>query len=138
MPPKLVPELICSDLDRSLAFYTEVLGFRVRYAWPPERFAYLERDGAELMLEQPVGPARLLPRAELEHPYGRGVNVEIQVGDVDALHAAARAAGLDLSLALEERWYRRDEDAVHVRQFAVADPDGYLLRLSQTLGTRPA
>lgn len=37
----------------------------------------------------------------------------------------------------EERWYERDADAIGVRQFAVQDPDGYLLRFSQTLGVRP-
>ncbi len=41
-------------------------------------------------------------------------------------------------LPLEEKWYRRDEVALGVRQFIVQDPDGYLLRLSQDIGTRPA
>ncbi|WP_446225004.1 hypothetical protein ACTWPB_07770 [Nocardia sp. IBHARD005] len=35
------------------------------------------------------------------------------------------------------RWYRRAVDAVGVRQFAGQDPDGYLLRISRDLGTRP-
>jgi hypothetical protein len=29
MRPKLVPELICSDLDQSLQFYLGLLGFRI-------------------------------------------------------------------------------------------------------------
>ena len=136
MPPRLVPELICSDLGRSRAFYTEVLGFRVRYERPEERFVYLERAGAELMLEQPLRRDRLFPRAELVQPYGRGVNFEIDVDDVEALHAAVTTAGLPLHLPLEERWYDRADDAAQVRQFVVADPDGYLLRLSQRLATR--
>jgi hypothetical protein len=32
--PTLVPELICSDLDNSLAFYVGLLGFCVLYARP--------------------------------------------------------------------------------------------------------
>jgi hypothetical protein len=56
--PKLVPELYCSDFARSLKFYTGVLGFFVRYDRPEQRFAYLERDGAELMIEQTVDPGR--------------------------------------------------------------------------------
>jgi len=35
---KLVPELYCSNIERSLAFYVNVLGFSVRYARPEERF----------------------------------------------------------------------------------------------------
>lgn len=37
-------------------------------------------------------------------------------------------------LPLEERWYRRDDLEIGVRQFAVQDPDGYLIRLSQSIG----
>jgi hypothetical protein len=40
-------------------------------------------------------------------------------------------------LPLEEKWYRRAAAEVAVRQFAVQDPDGYLVRLSQSIGMRP-
>ena len=128
----IVPELIVSDVERSVRFYVERLGFRVVYERRSERFALLERDGARLMLEQPLSRDRLYPRAELEHPYGRGMNLEIEVDD-----AAALASRFDAPLLpLEERWYARRDDEVHVRQFAIEDPDGYVLRLSQTLRTR--
>jgi catechol 2,3-dioxygenase-like lactoylglutathione lyase family enzyme len=131
----IVPELICSDISRSVAFY-ERLGFRVVYERAEERFALLRRDGAAaLMLEQPVERDRLFPNAPLEHPYGRGVNLEIEVTDASSLFAAA--ADAQLILPLEERWYPRGDDEVHVRQFAIADPDGYVLRFSETRGTRP-
>lgn len=129
------PELICSDLQSSLDFY-RVLGFRIRYDRPQERFAYLERGSVELMLEQPLHPDRLYPRAELVYPYGRGINLTIAVDDVDQLHAAVLSTGKELYLPLEERWYQRANDAIGVRQFAVQDPDGYLMRISQDLGTR--
>jgi catechol 2,3-dioxygenase-like lactoylglutathione lyase family enzyme len=48
MPARFVPELICTDLARSFQVYAGLLGFRVRYSRPDERFAYLERDGAEI------------------------------------------------------------------------------------------
>lgn len=134
--PRVVPELICADLARSLAFYVGVLGFAVRYERPAERFALLERAGAELMLEQPLARDRLFPPAPLEHPYGRGMSLEIDVDDVDELHDAVLAAGLEPVLPLEERWYERALDDLRVRQFAVVDPDGYVLRLSQRIGTR--
>jgi lactoylglutathione lyase len=130
---RLVPELICSDLARSRSFYCDVLGFGVRYERPDERFVYLEREGAELMLEQPLTRDRLFPVAELVAPFGRGVNLQIEVHDVNAVHADVLAAGFDVFLPLEERRYERDDDAVVVRQFAVQDPDGYLLRFSQQL-----
>jgi lactoylglutathione lyase len=135
MRPRLVPELICSDLDASLQFYQGLLGFHILYARPEERFAFLDRDGAEIMLEQPRTRGRLWPRAELARPFGRGVNFQIQVSAVDELHSAIVAAGIECVLPLEEKWYRRDHYDIGVRQFAVQDPDGYLIRLSQSLGT---
>ena len=62
------------------------------------------------------------------------MNLEIQVNDLDKLHAAVNAAGLDCHLPFEERWYRRESNEMGVRQFAVQDPDGYLIRLSQDIG----
>jgi lactoylglutathione lyase len=136
MRPALVPELHCSDLDKSLDFYVGVLGFSVLYARPEDRFAYLDRGGAELMLEEYAAGARMLAKAPFERPYGRGINFQIAVDDVDVIHAAVVSAGLSPFLPIEERWYRRDEAEIGVRQFIVQDPDGYLIRLSQRLGTR--
>ena len=131
---RLVPELICSDIDASLAFYVGVLGFTVLYQRAEERFAYLDREGAQLMLEQPTG--RTFLTAEVVRPYGRGVNFQIEVADVDALYAAVRAAGAEVVLPMEEKWYRVDAVEAGNRQFVVADPDGYLLCFFQDLGER--
>jgi len=137
MRPLLVPELHCSDLDKSLAFYVDVLGFRVLYDRPEDRFAYLDRNGAELMLEEYAPGARMLAKAPFERPYGRGINFQIQVEDVTALHDVVIRAGLPIFLPMEERWYRRDDIEIGTRQFIVEDPDGYLIRLHHDLGIRP-
>jgi catechol 2,3-dioxygenase-like lactoylglutathione lyase family enzyme len=133
----LVPELYVSDIDRSRRFYTGVLGFAVLYDRPEERFAYLMRDGAALMLEQPDDPGRTWLAGPLEHPYGRGVNFQIEVADLGPLYAAVLAAQAPLLLPLEECWYRRGDAQLGQRQFVVQDPDGYLLRFCQDLGSRP-
>ncbi|MDQ2852456.1 MAG: VOC family protein [Actinomycetota bacterium] len=134
--PSLIPELICSDLGASLAFYRH-LGFTIDYQRPDERFVCLTRRDAVLMLEQPHTHDRLYPRAELTQPYGRGINLSIDVDDLETVRAALARAGHTLFLPVEERWYDRASDTVGVRQFAVQDPDGYLLRLTQNIGTRP-
>jgi catechol 2,3-dioxygenase-like lactoylglutathione lyase family enzyme len=133
----LVPELYVSDIGRSRRFYTGVLGFAVLYDRPEERFAHLMREGATLMLEQPVDPGRTWLAGPLEHPYGRGINLQIEVTDLRPLHAAVLAAQAPLLLPLEERWYRRGDAQFGQRQFVVQDPDGYLLRFCQGLGSRP-
>ena len=138
MRPALVPELICSDIAKSLDFYIRLLGFAVLYERPEERFAFLQREGAELMLEQPFRHDRLSPKAELTYPYGRGVNFQISVSAIAPLHKALLDEAWVFYLPLEERWYRRDTQEVGVRQFAVQDPDGYLIRMSEPLGMRAA
>jgi catechol 2,3-dioxygenase-like lactoylglutathione lyase family enzyme len=135
-PPRLVPELVVSDLARSLAFYRDVLGFLVLYERPEERFAYLDREGAQLMLEQPGG--RSFVAGDLLHPYGRGVNLQIEASDIAPLYERVCALAEPPYLALEDRWYRRDATLLGSRQFVVADPDGYLLRFFEDIGERPA
>lgn len=134
----IVPELYVSDLTRSLAFYVGVIGFRVRYARPEERFVYLELDGAELMLEQPTLSERTFLAGELVFPYGRGMNLSVPVPDADAVYGRVKQANASILLPLEERWYQQNSQEAGNRQFVVADPDGYLLRLVQSLGYRPA
>lgn len=51
----LVPEFVVGDLAASLHFWCDVLGFRVAYQRPEDDFAYLERGGAQVMLEVSEG-----------------------------------------------------------------------------------
>ena len=124
----LVPELDVADLATSLAFYVQLLGWSVAYQRPEERFAYLERDGAQLMLQEATGPGRRFRTAPLAHPYGRGVNFQVEAHDTVAIHGRVLSAGGEIILPLEVRWYRRKDEEVGHRQFVVADPDGYLWR----------
>jgi catechol 2,3-dioxygenase-like lactoylglutathione lyase family enzyme len=128
MRQKVVPELDVSDLARSLRFYTVVCGFRVSYERPEEGFAYLEREGAELMLEDAAGPGRRFRSAPLTYPFGRGINLQIEVSDAGALHDSMVEQGIEPLVPLEHRHYRVGDEEVTSEQFVVADEDGYLLR----------
>jgi catechol 2,3-dioxygenase-like lactoylglutathione lyase family enzyme len=134
MARSLVPELHCSDLAATTAFYVDVLGFRVLYDRPAEAFAYLARDGADLMFEQADGPGRRWLTGPLERPFGRGVNFQVEVAGVADLYAAvARACPAAVYLPLEERKYECGGRVETNRQFVVRDPDGYLLRFAEFL-----
>ncbi|MBM6596287.1 bleomycin resistance protein [Microvirga pudoricolor] len=135
--PRLVPELLVTDLEASLGFWRDALGFRVVYERPEHGFASIDLDGAVLMLEQRDKAARTWETGPLDHPLGRGINFEIAVADLDAILARLEAKDWPLYMAPEARWYRVDRHETGQRQFLVQDPDGYLLRLAQSLGTRP-
>jgi catechol 2,3-dioxygenase-like lactoylglutathione lyase family enzyme len=135
---KLVPELLVSDINKSVAFYMETCGFSILYAREEERFVVLDRDGAQIMLEEHGQEGvRSWITGPLSHPYGRGMNLEIEVESARLLYDTCRNAGARIFLELEERWYRRNAVLVGVRQFIVQDPDGYLLRFSERLGEKP-
>ncbi|MBO1020214.1 VOC family protein [Methylobacterium sp. SD274] len=130
----LVPELDIRDLPASLAFWCGALGFAVAYARPENGFAYIERGGAQVMLNLVNGNWQTGP---LEPPLGRGINFQIAVDALDPILTALDAVPWPLFRPAHEAWYRVGETEVGVRQFLVQDPDEYLLRFSESLGRRP-
>ncbi len=66
------------------------------------------------------------------------MHLRIEVDDLAALEERAGASGAEPRLPIEEAWYRRDDLEVGQRQLVVQDPDGYLLRLFEEIGSRPA
>jgi catechol 2,3-dioxygenase-like lactoylglutathione lyase family enzyme len=135
---RIVPELNCRDFARSMAFYCDVLGFAVVYQRPEHRFAYLDREGAELMLEELTDDTDFTWRTgALEPPFGRGINFQIEVSDLDGLLDSLNRHAVTLRREPWEAWYRADDHELGQRQFLVQDPDGYLLRFCQPIGERP-
>ena len=135
MSAKLVPEFLVSDHAASRDFYTRLLGFAVRYERPAEKFSYLDLGGAELMIEQETDFWTTAPR---EKPYGRGINLQIEVDALAPILARLTEAGIVLFRPVEEAWDRSGSTYSGNRQFLVQDPDGYLLRMFEDLGERAA
>jgi catechol 2,3-dioxygenase-like lactoylglutathione lyase family enzyme len=115
---KIVPVIKCSDLRRSLRFYTEVLDFERK--WPAHEelemangVIDLVREGAELQLSRHAG----------DGVFG-SVN-RVFVGDVDERHSTFRKRGLDTTLRPESPIHTAPVDQTWgLREFAVTDPDG--------------
>lgn len=138
--PALVPELYVSHLALSLDFYVDKLGFLVEYERPEDRFAALSLGGAHLMLEEAPGfgaatseefQAGQWRTADLERPFGRGMNLEIEVTGLEEIASRLRTRNHPMLLEPHERSYRMAGEDRVVRQLLVADPDGYLIRLSE-------
>ena len=134
---RLVPELLVTDLDQSLRFWRDLCGFRVAFDRPEDRFAYLDLDGAQLMLEQ-RGRGRNWVTGPLRAPLGRGINFQVSVPSIEPILAALQAAGRPLFMPPEQKWYRTGSFETGVDQFLVQDPDGYLIRFSAPAGERPS
>jgi catechol 2,3-dioxygenase-like lactoylglutathione lyase family enzyme len=132
----LVPESSISDFEKSVEFYTKILGFTIEYQRVDEGFAYMSLGEAQIMIDQ-IGKTRTWKTGDFEHPLGRGVNFQIKVVEnIDSLHERLRQINVELFMEPEEKWYRKDDYEVGNKQFLVQDPDGYLLRFFEDLGTR--
>jgi lactoylglutathione lyase len=122
----IVVELFVSDIERSLAFY-RTLGFGVLKRY--EDWILLRRGDIKLSLQGDAhavqGPHYFTPHIG-RTPRGTGVEISIQVTDVDAEHIRAKTAGLNIVKGIQDRpWKARD--------FRLADPDGYFLRITSPL-----
>jgi catechol 2,3-dioxygenase-like lactoylglutathione lyase family enzyme len=129
---RLIPELSVTDVERSLAFY-KLLGFEVEYSRPEVGFYFLGLQGTQLMVES-VNDHWFT--GVLDYPFGRGLNLQIEVDDVSVLIDALVAEGYPLFRPLKESWYRGDGVEFGQLEFLVQDPDGYLLRFIQDIGER--
>ena len=133
---RLVPELVVKDLAASLLFWRDLIGFAISYDRPEQDFAYLCLDGAELMLDQHDERSADWLTGPLDHPLGRGINLQIEVAAIEPILLRLAEAAWPLFIAPEERWYRAGGVERGQRQFLVQDPDGYLVRLAESLGQR--
>lgn len=122
----IVVEFFVSDIERSLAFY-RALGFDVAQRYGD--WILLRRGDIKLAIQGDAhaveGPHYFTPNIQRK-PRGTGVEVSIQVTDVDAEYIRAKTAGLNIVKPMQDRpWKARD--------FRVADPDGYFLRITSPL-----
>jgi catechol 2,3-dioxygenase-like lactoylglutathione lyase family enzyme len=131
---RLVPEFDVTNLEASLRFWCDGLGFTVAYQRPEDAFAYLEREGAQVMLCEMNGNWQTGP---LERPLGRGISFQIAVSSIAPILSSLSNIGWPLFRDVHDAWYRIGSVEGGNRQFLVQDPDGYLLRFAQDLGHRP-
>jgi catechol 2,3-dioxygenase-like lactoylglutathione lyase family enzyme len=87
-----VARYIVDDVDASLAFYTEVLGFELVQRWGPP-FASIGKGDQQIWLSGPGTSARK-PMPDGGEPAPGGWNrIVVEVEDLEAVVASLRARG---------------------------------------------
>lgn len=132
----LMPELYVSDFAKSFDFYVNILGFTPEYQRENPNFAFLSHYGAQIMIQE-LRPSEK-EEMKLEHPFGRGMNFEIDTPDLQILITSLEKHNYPLTRGIKESW--RDVGVkgklYGSKEILVNDPDGYLLRFSQDLGEK--
>ncbi len=122
----LIPELTVSDIEKTKEFYIDILGFDIVFERPEEQFIFLSFGDAQMMFEQYHEDGWNV--AEMNYPYGRGVNFEIGVGDVGQLYRNVLQSGIKPYRELKTNIYVVDGKEINQKEFLIMDCDGYLLR----------
>ncbi len=120
---RLTLELFVADISRSVAFYAEVLGFRV-IKQKADGYTLLAKGDVNLALNDlGVLDARHPVRPTTGERMGRGVEIAFSVADIRAAYGQVKASGWPLSTDLTDRpWGLTD--------FRLVDPDGYYIRVT--------
>ena len=126
---KLVPELYCEDIEVTKKFYVDVFGFEVKYERVEEEFVYFTLNNVDIMAEGINGVGRRWLTGKMEKPFGRGVNFQWDVSEIDELYSRVKASVPDsIFLEMETKEYQCADQVAVQKQFIVQDPDGYLFR----------
>ena len=123
----LIPELVVTDIERTKRFYLEVLQFKIEYERQEDKFIFISFEDNQMMFEQDNGNWNV---GELEYPYGRGINFEMTVSDVESLYKRILDFGIKPFRRMDVSRYRNADEDIVQKEFLVQDPDGYLLRFT--------
>lgn len=108
---RTMPDFATDDMGTATAFYVDVLGFEV-----------VMDMGWIVTLSDPANPQAQLSLMTHDATAPVIPDVSVEVEDVDATHAAARASGADIVHPLtDEPW--------GVRRFFVRDPTGKVVNV---------
>ena len=125
---KLTPNLVVSNVEQSVAFYRDVLGFQFAFGVPdqePRVFAAVVRDGLEVFFNLPDASNQDYPDLR-GRPIGGALTqfIELDSGIEDLFRAVSAKARV--VMPLKDQFYG-------MREFAIADPDGWILTFAQRI-----
>jgi len=123
---KLTPVLMVNDVKESIAFYSNVFGFKTTIIVPNEEtpvFAAIEKDGVEIMLQE---------RSSMEEEYqlfkgkeiGGTFTLYLDLGEVKPLYDICKEKRVKFATDLHKTFYGADE-------FAILDNNNYILVITK-------
>src|SRR5262245_37729996 len=122
---KLRPNLIVANVERSVAFYVDVLGFERGMTVPKESpwvFASVVSGSVEVFFNDPAAALKEYPLFA-GRPIGATGTLFIDVERVEELYERLKAV-TTIVMPFVTQWYG-------MKEFAIADPDGYVITFAE-------
>jgi lactoylglutathione lyase len=122
---KLTPNLLVSNVERSLAFYVDTLGFERGMTVPdasPFVFASVTSGSVEVFFNDAATAVKEYPGFS-GRPIGATGTLFIEVEGIDALHDRLKAT-VKIVMPIVTQFYG-------MREFAFEDPDGYVITFAE-------
>ena len=122
---KLTPNLLVGNVERSLAFYVDTLGFDRGLTMPdqsPFVFASVTSGAVEIFFNDSSAATREYT-AFAGRPLGSTGTMFIEMQGVDALHDRLKGS-VKVVMPLVTQFYG-------MREFAIEDPDGYVITFAE-------
>lgn len=124
---RVIPMLNVANLQRSLDFYRQVVGFEPDVApdiieqW---KWASIQAGGAQLMVCEAGGPPQPEPGSDSDPTHPRWPTIfYFYAENVEALYQHVKGLGYEVT-PLEIKDYQ-------MKEFSLRDPDGHLLSFGQ-------
>ena len=126
---KMIPELSVFDINKTKKFYSR-LGFKIEYERNDERFVFMSFQGSQFMFEQIHDDG--WNTGELSYPLGRGINFSIAVEDVEGIYKLVKTLNFEIYRELTRNQYQVNGAEETQIEFLIQDPNGYLLRFTNS------
>ena len=110
---KMSPQVLVADLDRSIEFFTQKLGFEVEFRYE-DFYAGITKDGCSIHLKQTYASSQNATKAENED-----LDILFSVDNIETVYADLTARSVTITQALRSMPYGKE--------FYIADPDGHIL-----------
>ena len=108
------PQFLVADLERSIEFYTQKLGFEVYFGYE-DFYAGIRRDGHSIHLKL----GKLTQEERMSRRNNEHLDITFSVEGVDALYEDFKMQSVEVT--------QQPRDMPYGREFYVSDPDGYIL-----------
>ncbi|MCB0400991.1 MAG: VOC family protein [Flavobacteriales bacterium] len=126
MLKSLTPNLMVNDVEETIEFYTDMLGFTLLMTVPETGkldWAMVKRNEVVIMFQSKKSLSSELPRLAGEKPGG-GLTFYIKVDRITEVHEELFNNGVEIIADLESTFYNTIE-------FSIVDCNGYVLTFSE-------